>query len=691
MLTGVAALSLAALAVAEVPASESETATAVVLDRAVLEDGWASVKTWRFRAGDDPSWAQPRVDDSDWEAVEPGLFRRGEPLPDGWRGIGWLRARLRVTPDLVGVPVALRLWDWGAAEVFLDGRRVAAAGAVGPDAASTEPRFQQVPAVVVFDRAGDHLLAVRFANHLIPAFLRIHESSDVWVHFSSPEHAMERLLARSRANNRLIAWFCGLYLAFALLHLLLFLFYPAMRANLDFAGLGFVTTGLVYLNNYSWMQADPRFFLFSEPATTVLGLLFGITLLRFLYRVFYEKTPRFLGHYVLLCVPVVIWGVIDPLGVYWATTLLVLMASVEVVRTVALALLHRKPGARILGAGLVTIAAGLGVQLLTNLDVFVLGKSANYFLISLLSFVVLLVTMSVYLSRQFATVHRDLAARLVDVERLSAEKLEEERLRREEEVERRVLETRYEEKVRELEEARELQLSMLPRRLPELPDLEVAAHMETATEVGGDYYDFELDTDGTLTVAIGDATGHGMRAGTMVTAIKGLFNVLAGEHPLLETLSRSTRAIKRMNLRKLAMALTLARYKSGELRVAAAGMPPVFVYRASSGTVEQNVLAGMPLGLMASFPYRETVLTVEAGDTVLLMSDGFPERQNRDGELLGYDRAAEIFAAAANRPAPAVVDHLRDETLAWADGHPTDDDLTFVVLKARAARSEFGS
>ncbi len=75
----------------------------------------------------------------------------------------------------------------------------------------------------------------------------------------------------------------------------------------------------------------------------------------------------------------------------------------------------------------------------------------------------------------------------------------------------------------ELEEARKLQLSMLPNEIPNHPNLEIAVSMETATEVGGDYYDFAVGSDGTLNIALGDATGHGMQAGTLVTIMKGIF------------------------------------------------------------------------------------------------------------------------------------------------------------------------
>lgn len=670
-------------------------AAAVVLNRSALEDGSVAVTAWRFRIGDDASWADPEFDDREWNIVEAVLFRRGHPLPADWEGIGWLRVGILAKPDVVGESIAIRLSHrrpvdppvayhlslHGAAQIFLDGQLIEAVGEVGPETSTTVRRYHQVPTSVVFDRAGEHILAVRFANYHVPAFLRTIGASGVAAVFSRPEDATRQALAESRYRNRWLGWFCGPFLTFGLLHLLMFFFYPAIRANFDFSALCFVLTGLAFLPGYRYMQPDPMFLLFSEPIMNVLGFGLGFFMLRFVYWVFYEKTPRLLRVYAVTGIPVAVWGVVQPAAAIPGIFFLILAASLEVVRVVALALVRRKPGAWLLGVGALSLVAGWSVGILDYLGDFVPGIRMDA--LPHLMFGVLLVTMSVYLSRSFATVHRNLEGKLVEVEQLSAEKVRQERLLREEEVERRVLKERYEQKVRELAEARELQLAMLPQRLPELPDLEVATHMETASEVGGDYYDFEMDEDGMLTIAIGDATGHGVRAGTMVTAAKGLFNALAPRHSLLETLSLSAAVIRRMNLGRLAMALGLARYCGGKLELAAAGMPPVLVYRSDSGTVEQVLLAGTPLGLMASFPYRETVLTIEPGDTVLLMSDGFPERRNSAGDLLGYERATELFAAAAKRSASALIDHLCYEAQAWADGRPADDDLTFVVLKMR--------
>ena len=255
------------------------------------------------------------------------------------------------------------------------------------------------------------------------------------------------------------------------------------------------------------------------------------------------------------------------------------------------------------------------------------------------------------------------------------ERMIEEARRREE------IEAENEARARELEEARQLQLSMLPRKLPQLPALEIAAYMKTATEVGGDYYDFHLSSDGALTLAVGDATGHGLKAGTVVTAMKSLFRTHADEPELARVLARSSRALKEMNLRALFMALTLARIQNDRMEIASAGMPATLLYRAASRSVEEVAIKSLPLGGIANYAWHPRQFTLAPGDIVVLLSDGFPERFNPDGEILGFSRAAEMLPDLAALTPQQIIDRFIDAGDQWAQGRPQDDDVTFVVLK----------
>lgn len=257
------------------------------------------------------------------------------------------------------------------------------------------------------------------------------------------------------------------------------------------------------------------------------------------------------------------------------------------------------------------------------------------------------------------------------------ERLVEDARRREE------IEAQNEQRARELDEARQLQLSMLPKQVPQFPNLEIAAYMKTATEVGGDYYDFHVADDGTLTIAIGDATGHGLKAGTMVTATKGLFNELAGEEDLPVMLKRFSHALKKMNLRSLFMALTVVRIRNHGLTITAAGMPPILIYRASQRHIEEVFIKAMPLGCVTGYNYKQEEVALRSGDIVVLMSDGFPERFNEANEMLGYDQARHTLFSAAHLSSQEILARFVQIGDEWGQSRLADDDITFVVLKIR--------
>jgi serine phosphatase RsbU (regulator of sigma subunit) len=261
--------------------------------------------------------------------------------------------------------------------------------------------------------------------------------------------------------------------------------------------------------------------------------------------------------------------------------------------------------------------------------------------------------------------------------------LEQERARKAQELQQALLSVEYERKSVELEDARRFQLSMLPKEVPLHPSYDVAVFTRTATEVGGDYYDFHLAGDA-LSVTIGDATGHGAKAGTMVTVIKTLFSGYGGTSSSpapAEFLAEAAETIKRMDLGRMAMALSLARFDEGTFTIASAGMPPVFVHRKAAHTVEEIALEATPLGTFGS-DYPQTSVSLQSGDTVLFLSDGFPELMNDDAQQLGYTGALDAFAAAAKAPsAKDVIAALEHVARQWHGEAAPNDDVTFVVVR----------
>ena len=189
--------------------------------------------------------------------------------------------------------------------------------------------------------------------------------------------------------------------------------------------------------------------------------------------------------------------------------------------------------------------------------------------------------------------------------------------------------------------------------------------------------------DGTLTVVVGDATGHGMKAGTMVTTAKSLFNSYAPNPDILFSFQEITRCIRQMNFNKLSMCLTMVKIQGNMLQMSTAGMPPSYIFRKNTGVVEEHLFQAMPLGTMEKFPYEKKETTLHPGDTILLMSDGLPELENKDGETYGYKRIRNGFEDVADKSPDDIVSYLKNEGAVWVDNENPGDDVTFVVLKVK--------
>jgi ligand-binding sensor domain-containing protein/serine phosphatase RsbU (regulator of sigma subunit) len=251
------------------------------------------------------------------------------------------------------------------------------------------------------------------------------------------------------------------------------------------------------------------------------------------------------------------------------------------------------------------------------------------------------------------------------------------------EAEKRALEIENERKTKELEEARQLQLSMLPKKLPELPRIEIAAFMRTATEVGGDYYDFRVNENGELYVAFGDATGHGLQAGTMVTLMKGFFTSDSSKLGMQEFMNHCSRMIKEIELGRILMSFSYLKFENNKLHITSAGMPPVFYYDSRSGEIEEIVIQGMPLGAMKNFPYKVIEKEINSGDTILLLSDGLPEQMNSEEEMFDYSRVKSSFFDSIQKKPDEIINSLVKAGDEWMNGTVQEDDITFTVIRIK--------
>jgi len=651
-----------------------------------LKDDIWPVGLWKYHRGDNAVWASPEFNDSEWETTSTRLRPNNFPK-SGWNGIGWFRLHLAVDSTLWNRPLALNVGRWGASEIYLDGRLVAQFGKVGSSKRDEEGYvagsrdFLPPPQSIVFGKT-NHVVAVRFSS-----FYLTEKYPQLWqggfrIILRDLNSAIASSASQKRTNTIIQMVLAIVPVVFAFLHLLLFLFYQRARENLYYALFTFTIGAFffAFLQTGFSLETDLRRALLFMKLFDAIAPLAIIAGLRFLYALFYPRLPKQFWIFLLIAAGSVTWHWAQPFSNWeYNVGFIMMIALLEMLRVAVVAIRRKKDGAWIIGAGFIlfTVAGSWGVLHVALATMANLPLNMN-FLITLYSsgFFGLLLSMSVFLSRNFARTSKNLEAQLVQVKELSEKAIRQER-------ERAHLEAENARKTKELEEARQLQLSMLPKELPQLPHLEIGVFMKTATEVGGDYYDFHLGDNGTLTVAIGDATGHGMNAGTMVSVIKSLFIAEASQTDILSFFKKCSQTIKQMHLGNLYMSMMLVKIKDHKMTASSAGIPPIYIYRSATKSVEEIVIKGMPLGGPASFPYKQRETNLAPGDTVLLLSDGFPELFNDKDEMLDYPRVKEIFKEAAERSPDEIIAHLNEAGERWSNGRAQDDDITFVVLKVK--------
>jgi serine phosphatase RsbU (regulator of sigma subunit) len=475
-------------------------------------------------------------------------------------------------------------------------------------------------------------------------------------------------------------FFFGMLLAFSIIHFLLFLYYRKFKPNLYFAVLTFLVALLAFFRFERIFLDDVYAAIWNFRIFNLIGILTLLAYLRFTYYLVYEKIPKSFLFFSVIGVIVFIWFLISPIAAFDILTILFLLIIVEMLRVITTSLIKKRTlfydDSWIILIGILPFTVTSIYRALNSLEIVPELWDFISFPYTYYSLLILLLSMSVFLARNFAKTNKDLEIQLEEVKSLSEKTLQQE-------IEKTKLEAENERKTKELEEARKLQLSMLPKKIPQSSNFELAVYMQTATEVGGDYYDFYKDDDDTLTIAIGDATGHGMQAGTMVASSKSLFKAKAANPDPALILKESSNALKNMGFSLMFMAMTVAKLSKDKIILSSAGMPFTLIYRAESNIVQELEVSGMPMGSMKDYPYKTEEVNINSGDVILFMSDGFPELFNTTNDMLGYNKAVELFCEAAGKRPGEVIEQLLYRAKNWAGNCPLQDDITFIVVNIK--------
>jgi sigma-B regulation protein RsbU (phosphoserine phosphatase) len=232
-----------------------------------------------------------------------------------------------------------------------------------------------------------------------------------------------------------------------------------------------------------------------------------------------------------------------------------------------------------------------------------------------------------------------------------------------------------------LQEARQIQTSILPKRLPRFGTFDIAGRSDPAEIVGGDFYDIIPVSEQIVGIAIADASGHGLPAALQVRDIyTGLRMGVARDFKIVRTVERLNRIIHESRLTSKFVSLFYGELElSGNFIYVNAGHnPPVLVREREVVLLRQT---GMVLGPSRDAAYSRGFVTLEIGDVLVLYTDGIVEATDASDEEFGIDRLKRVIADARGETAETILAAILRQVAKFTRGAVAQDDRTLLVIR----------
>ena len=623
------------------------SAHAQVQDASTAGEPVTIAAPWRFHTGDDPLWASPNFDDSQWPLLR--MDRSwSEQGYSGHTGFAWYRIRLQLPASKE--PIALGL-DWVASseEVYADGQRIAEMGQMEPEP-ELQTHLPESNVVVPLPQSA--------YGHTIELAIRTWQTPRSGPRFGAGSATLPQL---------------GTAQAIGELHNLtversLFTFLPDLIVLLVAAVIGLSSFGLFVLRPRALEYAWAALYLFGEASIRGFNL----------YRLAH---PMSMGVSVLqvetLSGVVTIWWLLLVWGFVGARKDRLFRAGIVLALCTPLATFLVIGGITTIGMVFVLrafLVLSVGLLIFARLlqEARRGNRDAQLFLIPFLLYSVMdavtLIRGALYYAGLFSTQNglelytgpyftvtwdrvgfllSYLAIGAVLVRRFTQSAQQEQRL------------------ATEMESAKEVQAQLVPTEFPPLPHLRIEAAYVPASEVGGDFYQVVEQSDGSVLVVMGDVCGKGLKAAMAGVLAIGAVRALASQQsPPGVLLTRLNREISASRNGGFITCLCARVGREGAITFANAGHPSP--YRNGE---EVQLISSLPLGIAGEVEYVETTVQLDPGDKVTFLSDGVVEARSETGDIFGFDRTREISRQSAQAIAKA------------ARQFGQEDDITVLTLE----------
>jgi hypothetical protein len=607
---------------------------------------------WRLHAGDNPDYARPDFDDSQWMRFDPTTSLKNL-FPGSRPEIVWYRLQVKVAPDETGL--ALSEWNISSAfEIYVNGQKIVQNGQVEPFVPYT------------FDgRLLKRIPDAQIATGSLVFAMRVHLSALDWTgpfpgyyyaNFTlGQQEALSDHLWMHVIGENSVDWsYCLVGLAVGIVALALFVAQPRQREYL-WTFLLFFTGALgTPLAFYRLFHNLPAAWEYVRQPLRIADLIF-LTLMYFAFlRIRFGRWIQILLAAAAAGMLISMFGTAHGIG-SWLATVLASIPELAIVAGVIpiLLILHLRRGNREAGILLVpSIFSSLGFYLLLGdyllQQIPALTAPADRFglwlqtlkvgpftltiddvgsCLFVLSLAIIMVLRSTRISRQQALLESELAA------------------------------------------AREVQRVILPEAIAPVPGFQVESVYQPAQQVGGDFFQILPAPGGSLLLVIGDVAGKGLPAAMLVSVLVGAIRAVA------EYIAEPAELLANLNERLIgrvhggfSTALVARIAANGQVAVANAGhLPPYLDGR------EIDLPGAIPLGIESDVHYETIRFLLPAGSRLTFYSDGIVEAQNSQGELFGFGRGQEL----STQPVSAIIEA--------AKRFGQQDDMTVIAITRDAA------
>ena len=238
--------------------------------------------------------------------------------------------------------------------------------------------------------------------------------------------------------------------------------------------------------------------------------------------------------------------------------------------------------------------------------------------------------------------------------------------------------------LRDMELAKQIQLSLLPAAPPELPGVQLACTCVPATHVGGDYYDFFQRGESVVDIVIADVSGHSVGAALIMvetrSVLRAQFRFTDSTGDILAVLNNLL--YEDLTRAELFISMFYIKYNAGTqlLTYSSAGHNQPILSRQGQACVELDA-EGLILGIKKDVDFEEKTIRLQKDDLLVIYTDGITEAQNESGELFGAERLCALIQEVHMEEANAVMERILSEVTIFCNSNSLEDDISLIVMK----------